>query len=43
VKMSALKLDTDKYFAHLYCSWERGLNENSIGLLLCTCQYIEAN
>ena len=26
-------LDTSVYFAHPYCSWERGLNENTNGLL----------
>jgi transposase, IS30 family len=26
-------LDTAVYFAHPYCSWERGLNENTNGLL----------
>lgn len=29
----AQKLDTETYFAHPYHSWERGLNENSNGLL----------
>lgn len=29
----AAALKTDIYFAHPYCSWERGLNENSNGLL----------
>lgn len=28
-----IKLDADVYFAHPYHSWERGLNENSNGLL----------
>jgi IS30 family transposase len=26
-------LSTEVYFTHPYCSWERGLNENSNGLL----------
>ena len=26
-------LSTNVYFAHPYCSWERGLNENTNGLL----------
>ena len=26
-------LSADVYFAHPYCSWERGLNENTNGLL----------
>ncbi len=29
----AQKLEADMYFAHLYSSWERGLNENFNGLL----------
>lgn len=29
----AAELDVDVYFAHPYHSWERGLNENSNGLL----------
>ncbi|MFK8077886.1 MAG: hypothetical protein AB8B84_14960 [Granulosicoccus sp.] len=29
----AEKLDTKFYFAHPYCSWERGANENSNGLV----------
>ena len=29
----AAELDADVYFAHPYHSWERGLNENSNGLL----------
>jgi IS30 family transposase len=27
------KLRIDFYFAHPYCSWERGLNENTNGLV----------
>ncbi len=30
---TSTKLDADVYFAHPYRSWERGLNENSNGLL----------
>ena len=30
-------LDLDVYFTHPYCSWERGTNENTNGLL---CQYL---
>ena len=26
-------LETEIYFTHLYCSWERGLNENTNGLI----------
>ncbi len=29
----ANSLKCDVYFAHPYCSWERGLNENTNGLL----------
>jgi IS30 family transposase len=29
----AKRLNCDVYFAHPYCSWERGLNENTNGLL----------
>jgi len=29
----AKALEADVYFAHPYCSWERGLNENSNGLV----------
>ena len=32
-KSIATELDVDVYFAHPYHSWERGLNENSNGLL----------
>jgi transposase, IS30 family len=32
-EMIAAKLNADIYFAHLYHFWERGLNENSNGLL----------
>ncbi len=31
-KMSK-RLQADVYFAHPYCAWERGLNENTNGLL----------
>ena len=29
----ATQLEVDIYFAHPFCSWERGLNENTNGLL----------
>ena len=29
----AAALETEIFFAHPYCSWERGLNENDNGLL----------
>ena len=29
----AASLETEIFFAHPYCSWERGLNENDNGLL----------
>ena len=29
----SIALSADVYFAHPYSSWERGLNENTIGLL----------
>jgi len=29
----ATKLGADFYFAHLYASWERGLNKNANGLM----------
>jgi len=32
-KMMAKALDADFYFAHPYASWERGLNENTNGLI----------
>jgi IS30 family transposase len=32
-KTIASKLDADFYFAHPYASWERGLNENTNGLI----------
>lgn len=28
-----MSLDADFYFAHAYASWERGLNENTNGLV----------
>ena len=32
-KTIAKQLEADVYFAHPYCSWERGLNENTNGLI----------
>jgi len=29
----SMRLNVDFYFAHPYCSWERGLNENTNGLI----------
>jgi len=32
-KKIAKELNAEVYFAHPYCAWERGLNENTIGLI----------